>query len=407
MKIYKKTLFVIIIVMVLFVELIFSRMVPFLKYADEVTAIISIMSLAVWILSYKGKVEKEYKKILLVICIVAAFGFAGNIINSVARSYFAAAVDCLGMVKVFVCVIFVYTYLSENEAKQVVALLYKPAKLFLWVAVIFGVASIFTDIGMGGEVRYGLRAYSFIFGHAHILAITSISALAIIASNEITQKKLYFYTILTCVCQLLTTKGPSIVWSIMIFFMFKYYVHNRKIKLWLIILIAAVGILAGGYQITNYFMNASAPRALLLKYGIETARRYFPLGAGFATYGSDMAKVYYSKLYYQYGFNNIWGMGEYDGMFLNDNYWPMAMGQFGFIGTIFLLYACYLFFHNAQGKCSDRRVRAIMITNIMYVMAHSLGSALLTSMEGTFLFVIFGVALALYKNDAFCSSRKV
>ena len=393
--------------MVLFVELIFSRMVPFLKYADEVTAIISIMSLAVWILSYKGKVEKEYKKILLVICIVAAFGFAGNIINSVARSYFAAAVDCLGMVKVFVCVIFVYTYLSENEAKQVVALLYKPAKLFLWVAVIFGVASIFTDIGMGGEVRYGLRAYSFIFGHAHILAITSISALAIIASNEITQKKLYFYTILTCVCQLLTTKGPSIVWSIMIFFMFKYYVHNRKIKLWLIILIAAVGILAGGYQITNYFMNASAPRALLLKYGIETARRYFPLGAGFATYGSDMAKVYYSKLYYQYGFNNIWGMGEYDGMFLNDNYWPMAMGQFGFIGTIFLLYACYLFFHNAQGKCSDRRVRAIMITNIMYVMAHSLGSALLTSMEGTFLFVIFGVALALYKNDAFCSSRKV
>lgn len=407
MKIYKKTLFVIIIVMVLFVELIFYGMVPFLKYADEVTAIISIMSLAVWILSYKGKVEKEYKKILLVICIVAAFGFAGNIINSVARSYFAAAVDCLGMVKVFVCVIFVYTYLSENEAKQVVALLYKPAKLFLWVAVIFGVASIFTDIGMGGEVRYGLRAYSFIFGHAHILAITSISALAIIASNEITQKKLYFYTILTCVCQLLTTKGPSIVWSIMIFFMFKYYVHNRKIKLWLIILIAAVGILAGGYQITNYFMNASAPRALLLKYGIETARRYFPLGAGFATYGSDMAKVYYSKLYYQYGFNNIWGMGEYDGMFLNDNYWPMAMGQFGFIGTIFLLYACYLFFHNAQGKCSDRRVRAIMITNIMYVMAHSLGSALLTSMEGTFLFVIFGVALALYKNDAFCSSRKV
>lgn len=407
MKIYKKTLFVIIIVMVLFVELIFYGMVPFLKYADEVTAIISIMSLAVWILSYKGKVEKEYKKILLVICIVAAFGFAGNIINSVARSYFAAAVDCLGMVKVFVCVIFVYTYLSVNEAKQVVALLYKPAKLFLWVAVIFGVASIFTDIGMGGEVRYGLQAYSFIFGHAHILAITSISALAIIASNEITQKKLYFYTILTCVCQLLTTKGPSIVWSIMIFFMFKYYVHNRKIKLWLIILIAAVGILAGGYQITNYFMNASAPRALLLKYGIETARRYFPLGAGFATYGSDMAKVYYSKLYYQYGFNNIWGMGEYDGMFLNDNYWPMAMGQFGFIGTIFLLYACYLFFHNAQGKCSDRRVRAIMITNIMYVMAHSLGSALLTSMEGTFLFVIFGVVLALYKNDAFCSSRKV
>ena len=407
MKIYKKTLFIIIIVMVLFVELIFSGTVPFLKYADEVTAMISIMSLAVWSLSHNGKIEKEYRKILLVLCIVVAFGFAGNIINGVTRSYFAAVVDCLGTIKVFVSVIFVYTYLNGVEAKQTVSLLYKPAKIFLWVAVLFGIVSIFTDIGMGGEVRYGLRAYSFVFGHAHILAITSISALAIIASNEITQKKLYFYTILACVCQLLTTKGPSIVWSIMIFFMFKYYVHNRKIKPWLIVLIATVGILAGGYQITNYFMNASAPRAILLKYGIETARRYFPLGAGFATYGSDMAKVYYSKLYYEYGFNNIRRMGEHDGMYLNDNYWPMAMGQFGFIGALFLLCACYLLFHNVQKKCSDRRVRAIMITNVVYILAHSLGSASLTSMEGTFLFVVFGVVLALYKSDSFCSSRKV
>ena len=407
MKIYKKTLFIIIIVMVLFVELIFSGTVPFLKYADEVTAIISIISLAVWSLCHKGKIEKEYRKILLVISIVVAFGFVGNILNSVTRSYFSAAVDCLGTIKVFVSVIFVYTYLNGAEAKQTVALLYKPAKIFLWMAVFFGVVSIFTDIGMGGEVRYGLRAYSFVFEHAHILAITSISALAIIASNEITQKKLYFYTILACLCQLLTTKGPSIVWSIIIFFMFRYYVHNRKIKPWLIILIATVGILAGGYRITNYFMNVSAPRAILLKYGIETARRYFPWGAGFATYGSDMAKVYYSKLYYEYGFNHIWGMGEYDGMYLNDNYWPMAMGQFGFIGALFLLYACYLFFHNVQKKCSDRRVRAIMITNVVYILVHSLGSASLTSMEGTFLFVVFGVVLALYKSDSFCSSRKV
>lgn len=392
--------------MALFVEFIFSSTVPFLKYADEVTAIISIMSLAVWILCCRRKIEKEYKKILQLICIITALGFAGNIINNVTRSYFAAAVDCLGTVKAFVCAIFVYTYLNKTEGKQTLLLLCKPSKIFLWTAFLFGIISIFTDVGMGAEVRYGFQSYHFVLGMAHIFAITSISALLIIASNEITQKELYLYTFLTCCCQLLTTKGPSIIWCIIIFLMFKYYVHNKKIKLWFVVPIVAIAILAGGYQITNYFMNASAPRAILLKYGIQTAERYFPLGAGFGTYGSDMARVYYSKLYYEYGFNNIWRMGEYDGEYLNDNYWPMAMGQFGFIGALFLLYAFYLFFVSAQKKCSDRRVRAVMITNVIYIMMHSLGSASLTGMEGTFLFVVFGIVLTLYKNESFCVSRK-
>ncbi len=400
LRIYKKTLLVVIMIMVLFVELIFSEMIPFLKYADEIIAIIAILSIVLWLLQKRRNIEKEYGKMLLAICGVVFIGFSGNVINKVCPSYFAAAVDCLGTIKVFVAFVFVYSYLRSVEAKQTATILYKPAKSFLWIAAFFGVVSMFLDIGMGGETRFGLRAYSFVFGHGHVLAIASICALAVIASTETIQKKLYFYTILTCACQLLTVKGPSIIWSVMIFVMFRYYVHNKKIKPWLIGFMVVVGIIVGDYQITNYFMNATAPRTLLLKYGIETANRYFPLGAGFATYGSDMAKVYYSKLYYEYGFSNIRGMGKTNGMYLNDNYWPMAMGQFGYFGGLLLLYSYYLFFRNMQKKCSDRKIRAILITNFIYIMVHSLGSASLTSAEGTFLFVIFGVVLAIYKGES-------
>lgn len=404
MIIYKKTLLVFFVIIILFIEIIFSEIVPFLKYTDEIVAVISILCIVTWFLHNGGrKIDKEYRKILLLICAISILGFVGNYINKLCPSSFAAAVDCLGTIKALVLFIFVYSYLDSITATQVVKLLYKPAKLFLWLAVFFGIISIFTDIGMSGEVRFGLGAYSFIFKHAHILAIVSICALAIIGAIEVVPRKIYFYTLLTCICQFLTTKGPSIIWCIMIFTMFRYYIHNRKIKPWLIVFMVIVGVTVGGYQITNYFMNDTAPRALLLKYGIQTANRYFPLGSGFATYGSEMAKVYYSKLYYQYGFNAVWGMGKYDGRFLNDNYWPMVIGQIGYFGGVLFAYIYFIIFRSMQKKCSDRIERAILITNYLYILIHSLGSASLTSMEGTFLFAIFGVVTALYKCN--CTSK--
>lgn len=35
----------------------------------------------------------------------------------------------------------------------------------------------------------------------------------------------------------------------------------------------------------------------------------------------------YSRLYYQYGFNSLFGMNTRDGSFLSDTFWPMAIGQ--------------------------------------------------------------------------------
>lgn len=70
---------------------------------------------------------------------------------------------------------------------------------------------------------------------------------------------------------------------------------------------------------------------------------YFPLGAGFGTFGSDVAATQYSPLYKKYGFNSIYGMRQGETYFLNDNYWPMVMGQFGFFGTMLILVALIKF----------------------------------------------------------------
>lgn len=398
MIIYKRSGLVSIIILLLCLEFVFMDKIPYINYTDEIVGVISIIYIFPHAI-YAIQSEKKFYNIAGLLVIVCLLGFIGNGVSKICPSFFAEAVDCLGVVKALVCFIFIYNYLDSTNACRVARTFRTISKIFLWCASFFGLISIFIDIGMSGEERYGLKAYSFVFEHAHMLAIAGMCALLIIALTTSRTRELYTYIVLMCLCQLLTTKGPSIIWTVIVFIMMRYYVNHKKIKIWLIVVFIIVGVALGEYQILNYILNNTAPRAILLKYGIVTANNYFPLGAGFATYGSEMSKVYYSKLYYEYGFNNIWGLTQDGGMFLNDNYWPMLIAQVGYIGAALFAFIYYMFFSRTQRLCEDRMIRAIYISNFIYIIIHSLGSAILTGMEGVLMFVIFGVTMAYYKNS--------
>lgn len=74
-----------------------------------------------------------------------------------------------------------------------------------------------------------------------------------------------------------------------------------------------------------------ARNALYIK-SVEIARDYFPLGAGMGRYGSWMSRVNYSPIYEKYGMSKIWGISKAYPNFLNDTFWPMVLGESGFIG---------------------------------------------------------------------------
>ena len=78
-------------------------------------------------------------------------------------------------------------------------------------------------------------------------------------------------------------------------------------------------------QFETYFSNTATARSNFLRYGIYTMQRYFPLGSGFATYGTDSAVKYYSKLYVEYGFKDVYGLNPSNPMFAHDTYWPAIM----------------------------------------------------------------------------------
>ena len=108
-------------------------------------------------------------------------------------------------------------------------------------------------------------------------------------------------------------------------------------------------------QFETYFNNTKSARANLLKYGIHTMSRFFPMGSGFATYGTDAAVKYYSPLYDEYGFNQIYGLSRYYSAFAHDTYWPAIMAQFGVFGTLLMVYLIYRLFVDVLRRAKNNR----------------------------------------------------
>lgn len=78
-------------------------------------------------------------------------------------------------------------------------------------------------------------------------------------------------------------------------------------------------------------MNTYSPRNIMLKDSIVLMKSRFPIGYGFASFGSPTASKYYSYLYTLLDYNSKYGMSETDGYFLSDIFWPAILGQFGFL----------------------------------------------------------------------------
>lgn len=76
-------------------------------------------------------------------------------------------------------------------------------------------------------------------------------------------------------------------------------------------------------------------RTQLLVRGFAIAQDHFPLGTGAGTFGSAPSfQLGYSEVYYQYGFNKIYGATREYPVFLQDAFWGKIIGQSGFIGLI-------------------------------------------------------------------------
>jgi O-antigen ligase len=75
-------------------------------------------------------------------------------------------------------------------------------------------------------------------------------------------------------------------------------------------------------------------RTALYGGSLLLARDHFPLGSGVGTYGSYGSVTSYSPIYYQFGFNLIYGMSPAYPNFIQDTFWPQILGETGVVGLL-------------------------------------------------------------------------
>lgn len=305
-----------------------------MKYIDDILPL--IMGGFWWIHMFRVPKTTDTGAIFLLLIAICIIGLLSNYASNL-TGFMPAVLDMFSFIKMFL--VFLGTcgilYGRERVLDQAVLYLCWIAKLFLIVGFVFAIMNLTGLVSMYDGLRFGFKNYHFIYGNASQYGILVGVALAFIIFSE--EENIWIYEVMALVTMILTMKGMSLI--IAAVYICLCLLSPRRIKIWQLMLIGVVLLVVLRWQIVYYLMDETAPRAILLRNGARIANDFFPLGGGFATFGSEMSGRYYSPLYMLYGMSNRAAF-IYDnptGCYINDTYLGMVMGQFGWIGTILLL----------------------------------------------------------------------
>ena len=371
-------------------------------YFDEIIGVLS----AIYLIFFRTRIERRDMYTLIIMGIVVAIGVISNLVSGVSHNYFSIVIDIVAETKLLFAYFAMKYFLNDEEKKATINMLVSLAKLFTIGAFVCSIISLFTDIGMTGEERYGIGSFKFIFSfNFQYIAVYMLFFGILVCNTKMRNKEKIYYYAMAIISLVLATKAPPIMFSIIFIGLAFYFKKHERLSPIVIITGVIILIVAGWFQIETYILNENAPRRLFFEYAFKTANNYFPLGSGFGTFGSDQAARNYSQLYYQYGFNKLFGMTPEDGSFLSDTFWPMAIGQFGWVGGILYISAYIMIFLSFKNNKYNSQTKAFLYAAFLQYMIHAVGSAILSSSAGLIGFMALAIFTVSYDDNQKNKSR--
>lgn len=374
---------------------IFNLIGGWTSYYDEVIGLISLFYVIG--LFIRKELEKEERKIFLILCSVTCVGLVSNFLSKLTNNYMAIAVDALWLWKMYACFIaFRHVAAKRNYWKRINYVLVKYAKLIITICFILSLIGQMVDIGVTGRIGFGrIKSFLFFWNNAIQTGWLLFGAVVILAFSDMSEKKFKRYLILATIPMILTCSSLVLCWVFIVFYLLWMLNEDRLFKKRYLIFLALGVVVFASADISTYILSESV-RMTMLKYGAITANAYFPFGSGFATYGSEMAARYYSPLYVKYGWQHLWALGR-GGKYLNDNFYASIIGQFGWIGfaLYLLILLCLLKLFNSREF--NKRERVTTIATVITIAVVMIGSASAKSMMGVFMFAILGLTSSKYK----------
>lgn len=365
------------------------------SYLDEIVGLLSMF----YLIFIRRNLQRIDAITLIILFITVGIGIASNLVSGLNTNWFSVLVDFNSETKLLFTFLAVKYILNNKEKQRIINSLTPFAKLYTLAAFFCSIISLFKDIGMSGNERYGIRSFKFIFNlEMQYIAVYMLVFAVLIFSNKISYTNKLFYCAIAICSMLLSTKSPAIIFTIIFIGLTFYFKKHAKLNIWVILIGIAIIAIAGRYQIESYILKEGVARRLFIQYSFKTANNYFPLGSGFATYGSAEAAVHYSPLYYLYGFNKVAGLTPDKPSFSSDTFWAMALGQFGWIGGM-LYFSVYIltFISMAKAKMPASKKAFIYAIYIQHLI-NGLGTAVLSSASGMIAFIGIALVSELYES---------
>lgn len=315
-------------------------------YIDEAVPLFVVVVMAVLLDKNRGIVVQKYIFLEAIPLVVFVFvGLLGNVLWHY-QPFKVVAVDLIANLKFFFSLAVGYLFLpkciNRKGKRRIIMHLYAMSAVMLGAFLI----ERFYPVWGQTEVRYGIRSAKMFFSHSTYLA----GALAFLTAALIMffHKKNLFFIATNLIIMAFTLRSKAIASAAAFVAIYVFFVVMKKeLKLWHVFVAGAAVLAIGWKQIMFYFVEVgdTSARSIMTATSFKILGDYFPIGTGFGTFASSAAADHYSPVYVNYGFE-AYGelMNLEQNRFFNDTFWPIIIGQTGFIGTVAYLVLLYFVF---------------------------------------------------------------
>lgn len=332
-------------------------------YSDEAVTLILLLSTLARALRRRGEnvpilSRRERMAIVTIIAFVVS-GLYGNFANKIQTAFYPIAIDVFSCCKFFVSLLF--GYIVFDGSTQLHRYIINEAKILLVIMIPFAIANQFADLGMNFDSRFGFKSFQFVFAHPSSLNAAIVGILMLFMINP---KKNLMWLVLCWGGMCLSLRSTGLAFAAASIALLLTSGNKRRFHAVQLALVGLISAYIGWSQIQFYFGTVRSARAELTRVSFILAKRFAPFGSGFATFGSNITArpTYYSPLYYEYGLSSIQGLTIDQSSFLSDTFWPIVIGQFGWIGFILFTIICYLLIRGVWQRLINKGVPTLPVT---------------------------------------------
>lgn len=367
-KIRVSSVFLVLILYLLIFQNLLTNYFKPIQYFDEVLALL-VFPIGFFRLSNRNSNNHIIKKDdLIMICALLAIFAVGLYSNFVykmqpANIYMSDALLVFKFFLVYLLSKWIWKDNIDNKQKKFIL---KHTKVIIFILFLLTIANYLFGI-WPWEIRFGIMTNKLFYSQPTVLAASCIFLLSLLIMCSEKISKLDFIALSLVLLSTLRFKaiGAALIIALIVIYVYK---TKKKISVTKFGILAFLALVLAWDQINFYYIDSdnSARNQLTIK-SIEIAKDYFPVGSGFGTYASHMSGVNYSPMYYKYGLSGIYGLVKGHVEFISDTFWPMIIGQFGFIGFICYLITLVIIFKRIQNEFNISNINIYVSKIVCFV----------------------------------------